>query len=105
MKISDWREKIDAADAQLLELLNQRAQYSLEIGKIKKAAGMAIYDPAREEQIFARLQQLNPGPLSPQAVRRLFERIIDESRHIEKEIVVRKNTRKKRIHSTVDREK
>ena len=87
MEIADWRKKIDRADEALLDLLNKRAQYSLEIGKIKKAAGMAVYDPKREEQIFLRLEKLNAGPLSQQAVRRLFERIIDESRHIEKEIV------------------
>ncbi|MCA9741812.1 MAG: chorismate mutase [Deferribacteres bacterium] len=87
MEIADWRKKIDELDQTLLELLNKRANYSLEIGKIKKAAGMAVYDPKREEQIFLRLAQLNNGPMSDQAVRRLFERIIDESRHIEKEMM------------------
>lgn len=87
MEIADWRKKIDDLDETLLDLLNKRAQYSLEIGKIKKAARMAIYDPTREQEIFMRLEQLNGGPLSQQAVRRLFERIIDESRHIEKEMV------------------
>lgn len=83
MEIADWRKKIDQADDTLLELLNKRAHYSLEIGKIKKAAGLPVYDPKREEEIFLRLEKLNPGPLSHNAVRRLFERIIDESRHIE----------------------
>ena len=87
MEIADWRKKIDELDQTLLELLNKRANYSLEIGKIKKAAGMAVYDPKREEQIFLRLAQLNNGPMSDQAARRLFERIIDESRHIEKEMM------------------
>jgi chorismate mutase len=89
MDIADWRKKIDQTDEVLLELLNKRAHYSLEIGKIKKAADLQVYDPKREEEIFNRLKKLNPGPLSHQAVRRLFERIIDESRHIEKEIVKR----------------
>lgn len=89
MEIADWRKKIDKADEALLELLNKRAYYSLEIGKIKKAAGLPIYDPKREQAIFLRLEKQNKGPLSHQAVRRLYERIIDESRHIEKEIVKR----------------
>lgn len=86
MSIADWRAKIDEADAVLLEWLNKRAQYSLEIGKLKRRAGLPVYDPQREHEIFLRLAKMNHGPLSQQAVRRLFERIIDESRQIEKEL-------------------
>ena len=89
MDISDWRRKIDAVDAALLELLNQRAQYVLEIGEIKRQQALAVYDPGRERSILQRLEELNRGPLSREAVQRLFERIIDESRHLEKDVVVR----------------
>jgi len=85
--ISHWRERIDETDEQLLHLLNKRAGYTLEIGKIKHGSGLAVYDPGREQFIFNRLEEKNGGPLSGQAVRRLFERIIDESRNLEKDFV------------------
>lgn len=85
MNIDDWRGRIDAVDGKILELLNERARYSLEIGEIKQRLQLPIYMPEREKQIYARLEQLNNGPLSNAAVRRLFERIIDESRRLEAE--------------------
>lgn len=88
MGIDHWRKKIDEVDEQLLQLLNLRARYTLEIGKIKKAKNLPIYDPERERQIFKRLETLNQGPLSNKAVVRLFERIIDESRHLEKDVIL-----------------
>ncbi len=83
MKIDDWRERIDVIDLKLLEMLNERARCSLEIGKIKQQLHLPIYMPERENQIYQRLQEANQGPLAAAAVRRLFERIIDESRRLE----------------------
>ena len=85
MEISDWRAKIDATDEILVDLLSQRAQYALEIGKIKKARGMKVHAPERERWVLQEVQDLNKGPLSDQAIKRLFERIIDESRRLERE--------------------
>lgn len=85
MDIDDWRARIDAVDLKILDLLNERANYSLEIGEIKQRLHLPIYMPEREKQIYARLEQINGGPLSNAAVRRLFERIIDESRRLESE--------------------
>jgi len=87
MDIDEWRMKIDDVDLQLLKLLNQRAGYALEIGRIKKQRQIPVYSPEREQQIFARVTAVNAGPLSNAAVRRLFERIIDENRTLEKEAV------------------
>lgn len=87
MDIDDWRVRIDAVDGKILELLNERARYSLEIGEIKQRLHLPIYMPEREKQIYARLEHINNGPLSNAAVRRLFERIIDESRSLEAEHV------------------
>lgn len=86
MDISDWRVKIDGVDDKLLELFNQRAGYALEIGKIKRLNSQPVYSPAREDQIYEHVQHANPGPLSDQAIRRLFERIIDETRRLEREL-------------------
>lgn len=84
MDIEDWRKEIDRVDEQLIELLNRRAQCAIEIGRIKRKAGLAIYSPAREVEVIAHVVELNGGPLDREAVRRLFERIIDESRRIER---------------------
>jgi len=85
MHIDDWRARIDAVDLKILELLNERARYSLEIGKIKHRMNLPVYAPERERAIYERVELANPGPLTCAAVRRLFERIIDESRRLEKE--------------------
>jgi chorismate mutase len=86
MNIDEWRERIDAIDLQILALLNERARCSIEIGKIKHQQRLPVYMPERERRIYETLDRLNRGPLTGAAVRRLFERIIDESRRIEKDI-------------------
>ncbi|MFQ5603495.1 MAG: chorismate mutase [bacterium] len=96
MDIEDWRTKIDEIDLKLLKLLNERALYSIEIGKIKKQKDLPIYSPEREVAIIARMVRENKGPLGNDGVRRLFERIIDESRKLEKDFFLKnKNNTKK----------
>ncbi len=85
-QIEDLRVQIDATDKQLLDALGQRAQYVLEIGRIKSREGWAVYDPSREGRILEKIRSMNPGPLSNEAVARLFERIIDESRALERQM-------------------
>jgi chorismate mutase-like protein len=84
MNISDWRRKMDEIDKKLVELLNERSQCALEVGRLKQAAGMPIYQPARENEVLANAAHNNKGPLSDAAIRRLFERIIDEARSAER---------------------
>lgn len=79
------RAEIDRIDLQILRLLNERATAAGRIGDIKKQMTMAIYEPKREEQVFRNVLDNNAGPLSENAVRRLFERIIDEMRLLQKE--------------------
>lgn len=78
------RRKIDALDEALVRLLNTRAACALEIGRVKKRAGLPIYQPTREAEVLGHVQEINPGPLDDGAVRRLFERIIDEARRLER---------------------
>lgn len=85
MSVSDWRKKIDELDAKLVELLNERSCCAAEIGKLKRKDGEPIFSPRREREILERVQKLNRGPLGNEAVRRLFERILDEARVVEKE--------------------
>ncbi len=85
MDIADWRKKIDALDRQLVDLLSQRAQAAHEIGKLKKTAGMPIYEPDRERSVFDHVRKLNPGPLPDRDLLRVYERIMDVMRQIQKE--------------------
>lgn len=84
LNIEDWRDEIDRLDEQLVKLLNARSQCAIELGRIKRELGLAIYSPDREREVIAHVTGINPGPLDRTAVRRLFERIIDESRRIER---------------------
>ena len=84
MTIDDIRQEIDRLDSELLRIFNERASLALRIGEIKKGLTLPVYDPAREKRIFQRMKDLNPGPLDDQAIVRLFERVIDESRRLER---------------------
>jgi chorismate mutase len=84
MSIDEVRIAINRIDDDLLRLFNERAALALEIGHIKKNLDLPIYDPRREKLIFEKMQQENPGPLDNAAVVRLFERVIDESRSLER---------------------
>jgi chorismate mutase len=79
-----WRKRIDGIDDQLMRLLNSRSACAVEIGRIKRALGLPIYAPEREAWVLERVMRESPGPLEPLAVRRVFERIIDESRRLER---------------------
>jgi chorismate mutase-like protein len=78
------RVQIDALDVELLQLLNRRTAIVEEIGRIKESLALGIYEPKREEQVFANVLSHNRGPLPPEAVKRIFERIIDEMRTVQK---------------------
>lgn len=84
MSIDKIRSEIDRLDSELLRIFNERASLALAIGHIKKEQGLPVYDPTREKKIFERIQAQNPGPLDNQAIVRLFERVIDESRRLER---------------------
>ena len=78
------RGRIDELDERLVELLSERAKCALAVGELKRALGMAIYQPAREGDVLAHVCAVNKGPLDDEAIRRLFERIIDEARRLER---------------------
>ena len=84
MTIDDWRKRIDEIDAKLVELLNQRSRFAAEIGRLKKQQQIPLYQPEREAEIFLNISRRNGGPLSDAALRRVFERIIDEGRSVER---------------------
>ncbi len=86
MKLQDLarcRDSIDQLDIQLLNLLNRRTEVVEEIGRIKQELRLAVYEPKREDEVFTNVLNHNAGPLPPEAVKRIFERIIDEMRTIQ----------------------
>jgi chorismate mutase-like protein len=85
--VEDWRSKIDEIDKRLVELLNERSRCVVEIGRIKQKSGDALYQPDREKQVLDGVVRANPGPLPDGAIRRLFERILDEARSVERVVM------------------
>ena len=85
MDLEDWRKEIDVLDQKLLKLLNRRAECAIEIGRIKQAIAQPIFVPEREMSILNRTLELNEGPMDAEAVRRIFQQIIDESRRLAQE--------------------
>ncbi len=88
MDIADWRKKIDDLDRRLVELLSERARAAVEIGRLKRNTNLPVYEPDRERLVFANVQQANPGPLPGRDLVRIYERIIDVMRNIQKEEIV-----------------
>jgi chorismate mutase len=87
MKVEDWRRKIDEIDRKLVELLNERSQCVVEIGRLKRVDGSPLYQPDREQEVLSGVERANRGPLSGAAIRRLFERILDEARSVERTVM------------------
>jgi chorismate mutase-like protein len=80
--LDDWRQQIDALDAELLRLLNQRAAIACEIAVIKVASGLPAYDGKREDRVLARMAEKNLGPLDQQSITAIFHSIIAETRRL-----------------------
>jgi chorismate mutase len=90
MDIADWRKKIDEVDRRLVELLSERARAAVEIGRLKRDTSLPIYEPERERIVFENVREINRGPLPGQDLVRIFERIMDVMRNIQKEEIVTK---------------
>ena len=84
-RLAECRNQIDAVDLKLLALLNERTRIVEEIGRIKQDLALPIYEPKREDQVFHNVTSNNQGPLSAEALKRIFERIIDEMRNIQRD--------------------
>lgn len=83
-KIEKLRKEIDKIDQQIVESLNERAKIVLAIRSLKKRAGLSVYDPKREEEIFNHLSSVNKGPLYNDDIRDIYEEILRVMKEIEK---------------------
>jgi chorismate mutase len=82
--LEEFRSRIDAVDRSILLLLNERTRVVQDIGRVKQKAALPIYEPRREDQVFENVTRHNTGPLPAEAARRIFERIIDEMRSVQR---------------------
>lgn len=90
-KLAQYRVAIDEIDRRLVALLNQRTQVVEFIGQVKREARLPVYEPRREEQVFENIFSANQGPITHDAVKRIFERIIDEMRGIQRDRMLSEN--------------
>ena len=84
MEISDWRQKIDELDEQIVRLINQRAEAAEAIGELKRAVELPVYEPQREHAVFEHVRAVNPGPLDDAELLHVYERIIDVMRTLQR---------------------
>lgn len=83
MKIEYWRNRIDELNGELIALLNKRATYATEIGKLKKELGLPVLDASREQAVLDRVGSMTEGPLSSDSIKRIFQVIMEETRKVE----------------------
>ena len=87
MSLEALRDEIDKIDEVIVRLLDSRARCAYAIGRLKHELGKPVYEPAREASVIAHVRQVNEalgGPLDGDAVARLYERIMDEARRIQR---------------------
>ena len=88
MNISEHRKAIDAHDAQIVRLLNERTKHVLAIGKIKRKAGEEIYAPHRERAVLQRVCKQNAGPMTAESLRAIYREIMSSALSLEKSLTI-----------------
>jgi len=87
-KLKPLRDQIDAIDAQLIALLNQRAGVAQQVGHIKAETNAPVFRPEREAQVLARVAERNQGPLASSDLQSIFREVMSACRALEKRITV-----------------
>src|ERR1700685_3678691 len=83
-ELESYRSQIDVLDRRLLDLLNERTAIVEQIGRVKQELKLGVYEPKREDQVYSNVLTHNRVPLPADAVKRIFERIIDEMRTVQR---------------------
>jgi len=84
MDIETLRRRIDELDRQLVALISERAAAAQEIGRLKRATDLPVYEPNRERVIFENVRTHNPGPLPDSELVHIYERIVDVMRALQR---------------------
>ena len=87
MGLDELRERLDILDEQVIALLSERAKVVSQVADFKRQHNIPIYIPEREASIIERLRALNPGPLSGDAVERIYRTIVEEMRELERQVL------------------
>lgn len=74
-----FREKVDRVDHQIVSLLNERARLIVDIGKVKREAGIPIYAPHREQEVLRRVLAANQGPLPDRTMEAVYRELMSGS--------------------------
>jgi chorismate mutase len=90
-RLEEYRKQIDDVDLRILRLLNERTAIVEGIGRVKQELSLPIYEPKREDDVYHNVLSNNPGPLPSGAVKRVFERIIDEMRQVQRMRMLERN--------------
>src|SRR4051794_8870674 len=82
------RQQIDSLDAQLVNLLNERAKVVVDIGKIKQQTNAPIYAPEREKIVLEKVRRLNHGPLPDRCLEAVYRELMSGSFALEKPLKI-----------------
>lgn len=85
MDLVDWRERINQVDRRILDLLNERVGYVLNLAPLKRQEGIPIHEPRREDQVLNNIKAQNRGPLNNEAVCRIFTAVMAEMKVVQAE--------------------
>jgi chorismate mutase len=102
LSLESLRDEIDKLDEVLVRLLDRRARCAFAIGRVKQAQGLHIYEPGREQAVMAHVKAVNAslaGPLTDEAIERLYERVMDEARRIQRLESARHNAQARETES------
>jgi chorismate mutase/prephenate dehydratase len=88
MDLDEWRSRINNLDNQILHLLNQRAEAALKIGDLKRHSDVPVYSPEREAEVVNRVTAGNPGPLTDEMARAIWNEILSACRALEEPVSV-----------------
>ena len=84
MEIEDWRKQIDDLDEEIVVLISKRAAAAKAIGLAKRDKDLPVYEPKREQDVFAHVKAMNPGPLDDAELLHVYERLMDVMRTLQR---------------------
>jgi chorismate mutase len=102
LSLESLRDEIDKLDEVIVRLLDRRARCAFAVGRLKQAQGLNIYEPGREKAVMAHVKAVNAsleGPLTDDAIARLYERVMDEARRIQRLESARQNAQARETES------